>query len=261
MKYWRTFLLAVQSEFTSRVNIVGWFLVGVFESLVLVLVWFAIMGDSQSLGGFTKGDFVVYYLFVTVGWYIVGGRYGWQVGNRIKSGGINTTLLKPYNVVLGKCVEEQAWKFLAFFLTLPVTIAFLFAFRESIQIALPLEEVLLLVVALIIGAVNFAFLEALVGITAFWVTDTWPVSRAIDILGSLFGGLLIPISLMPSILEQVSNFLPFRYTFYVPVSILLSKTEQPFVDVLLQIFFTFLLFMLYRFVWSLGIKKYEAIGA
>jgi hypothetical protein len=29
----------------------------------------------------------------------------------------------------------------------------------------------------------------------------------------------------------------------------------------LQIFFTFLLFMLYRFVWSLGIKKYEAIGA
>ena len=49
--------------------------------------------------------------------------------------------------------------------------------------------------------------------------------------------------------------------FYVPVSILLSKTANPFWDIGIQFVYIMILFGLYKIVWSLGIKKYEGVGA
>jgi ABC-2 type transport system permease protein len=260
MRYLRTFLLALQAEFTSRVNLIGWFLVGAIPSIILVLVWFAILGDRQSINGFSKGDFLIYYTFVTVGWYVVGGTFGVNTGNRIKNGTINTTLLKPYDVVLGQGIEEQAWKVMSIAITFPITTIVLYLFRAIIHIQLTWESGLLLILSLILGGINFALIEAIVGITAFWVTDVWPVDHVKNILLSLFGGLLVPLALMPPIVLSLANLLPFKYMFYIPISILLSKTQNPLLDVGLQAVYIFILFGLYKLIWNLGIRKYEAIG-
>ena len=65
MKYLRTFLLALQSEFISRANVIGWFLVGSIPSIALVLVWFAILGQRQSINGFTRGEVLLGELLET----------------------------------------------------------------------------------------------------------------------------------------------------------------------------------------------------
>jgi ABC-2 type transport system permease protein len=261
MRYLRTFLLALESEFISRANLLGWFLVGAIPSIVLVLVWFAILGDRPSVNGFTKGDFLIYYTFVTVGWYIVGGTFGVTTGNGIKNGTINTTLLKPYDVVLGQGIQEQAWKVLSIFITFPITAIVLYLFRDIIHIQLTFEQGLLLILSLILGGINFALAEGIVGITAFWVTDMWPVDHIKNILLSLFGGLLVPLALMPPTVLLFANILPFKYMFYVPVSILLSKSSNPVLDVGIQALYIFILFGIYKFIWNLGIRKYEAIGS
>lgn len=260
MKYLRTFLLALETEFISRINVAGWLLVGAIPSIVLVLVWFAILGDRQSLSGFTKGDFLIYYIFTTFGWYIVGGIFGRTTGNAIKNGAINTTLLKPYNVVLGGCIQEQAWKVLSFFISLPAAVLILYLFRDIIQINLSPEQGFLLFISLVLGGINFALIEGIIGITAFWVTEMWPIDLVKDILLSLFGGLLVPLTLMPPLVLFLANLLPFKYMFYVPVSILLSKTQNPFLEVSLQALYIIILFGFYKLLWSLGIKKYEGVG-
>ncbi len=261
MRYLRTFLLALESEFISRANLIGWFLVGAIPSIALVLVWFAILGDRQNVSGFTRGDFLIYYTFITVGWYIVGGTFGVTTGNGIKNGRINTTLLKPYDVVLGQGIQEQAWKVLSIFITFPITALVLYIFRDIIHIQLTLGQSLLLILSLILGGINFALVEAIVGITAFWVTDMWPVDHIRGILLSLFGGFFAPLALMPPTILFFANLLPFKYMFYVPVSILLSKSQSPLIDVSIQALYIFILFGLYKFIWRLGIRKYEAIGS
>ena len=261
MKYLRTFLLALQREFISRINILGWFLVGSIPSIVLLMVWLTILGQGQSVGGFTKGDFIVYYLFMTAGWCVVGGTFGRNVGGQIKDGRINTTLLKPYDVVFGQAIEEQAWKVLSVCISIPITLTILFLFRDSIHIHLSLSQSVLLVLSILFGGINFAFMEAIVGLTAFWVTEIWPVDNLKEILLSLFGGLLMPLALMPSFILSLANILPFKYMFYVPVSILLSKTANPSFDVALQFLYVIALFGLYKCVWHFGIKKYEGVGA
>lgn len=260
MKYLRTFLLALETEFISRVNIVGWFVVNIIPSIVLVLVWFAILGDRNSVGGFSKGDFIIYYLFVTISWYIVGGTFSINTGNKIKNGAITTTLLKPYDVVLGQGLEEQAWKVISFVISLPITLLIIFLFRDLIHLHLNGIQILLILLSLILGGINFALIEALVGISAFWFTESWPLDRIKYILLSLFGGQLVPTSLMPPFIRFLANLLPFKYMFYVPVSILLNKTPTPLLDVGTQLLYILLLFGLYKLVWSLGIKKYEGVG-
>lgn len=260
MKYVRTFLLALQVEFSSRINIFGWFLCSLLQSLLLMFVWFSILGERQSISGFTKGDFAVYYLFIMVGWYIVGGTFGLSTGRKIKNGMINTTLLKPYDVVLGQCLEEQAWKAVSFFLALPVVGLIIFLLRDIISIHLSSGHILLLFVSLILGGINFALVQGLIGISAFWITEVWPVDHLRVILLSLFGGLLVPLTLMPLIVRFFADFLPFKYMFYVPVSILLSKNPTPYFDAGIQLLYIGILFGIYKLVWGLGIKKYEAVG-
>ncbi len=260
MKYVRTFLLALQVEFSSRINIFGWFLVCLIPSLLLILVWFAILGERESVGGFTKGDFAVYYLFITIGWYIVGGTFGQTTGNKIKNGMINTTLLKPYDVVLGQCIEEQAWKAISFVLSLPIVSIIIFLLKDIIHIQLSSGHVLLLIVSLIFGGINFALIQGLVGISAFWITEVLPVDNLRSTLLSLFGGLLVPLALMPPVVRFLADFLPFKYMFYVPASILLSKSSNPYFDMGIQVLYIGILFGIYKLVWNSGIKKYEAIG-
>ncbi len=96
MKYVRTFLLALQTEMQYRANLVMWLVVGSLAPLSMVMVWFAILGSRSEVGGYDRGDFVMYYLFFTVSWYIVGGSFAHMIGNAIRNGDINKTLLKPY---------------------------------------------------------------------------------------------------------------------------------------------------------------------
>ncbi len=260
MKYLRTFFIALEAEFASRVNILGWFLVGLIPIIVLIFVWLAIIGDQQSINGFTKGDFIVYYLFLQLSWYIVGGGFGYNVGDAIKKGQINTTLLKPYDVVFSHYIQEQAWKLLSLCIAIPVSSTILFLFRDSIHIHFSFEKGILLIISLILGGILFALLEALTGLTAFWLTEIRPVTRLKETVLSLFGGMLIPLTLMPTVLFNLANILPFKYMFYVPISILLDKSPHAFLDVMIQAGYIVLFYALYKFVWSIGIKKYEAVG-
>jgi len=252
--------LALQREFIGRINIAGWFVVGTIPTIVLVLVWFAILGEQGSLNGFTKGDFIIYYLAMTLSWYIVGGNFGRSVGNKIKNGTINTTLLKPYNIVLGNGIEEQAWKVLSFLFAMPAALVIIILFRDTIHVSFPPSQSIFLIVSLILGGINFALMEALIGISAFWVTEIWPVAHVNDILQSLFGGRYIPLALMPPSLLWLTNILPFKYLFYVPVSILLSKNTQPILDIGIQLLYVILMFVVYKIIWYMGIKRYEGVG-
>ncbi|MEO6508929.1 MAG: ABC-2 family transporter protein [Patescibacteria group bacterium] len=260
MKYLRTFILSFQTMMQYRADLFLWFFVGVIPAFSLILVWLAILGDKQSINGFTKGDFIVYYFFQTVSWYIVGGTFSRVLGTRIKNGQITMTLLKPYNLVLSRVIMEQAWKMASLILTFPVIIFMFYVFRGSIHLHFTVIQVLALVISLILGGVIFALIESMIGLSAFWIAQVWPLADFFWILLGLFGGRLVPISLMPHQLQVLSQILPFKYIFYTPLTILLNKSTDPVRDILIQFLFMTVAFICYMLVWKNGVKKYEAVG-
>lgn len=260
MKYWRTFLLGLQTQFQYRTNLLGWMIVSAIPAFVLINVWFAILGNKSSINGFSKGDFIVYYLFMAFGWYIVGGWYGQFLGEAIQRGEVNTSLLKPYSIVLERAFSEQAWKVVSIIIGLPILLIILFFLRDSIHLSLSFKEGLLLLLSLLLGGINFALVEAIIGVSGFWFVQMWPVSNLNYIAGLLFGGLSVPLVLMPQSLQVVASILPYKYQFYIPITLLLHKSTAPLLDISIQVLSICILFCIYKLLWQLGIRKFEAIG-
>ncbi|PIR98902.1 hypothetical protein COT87_02425 [Candidatus Collierbacteria bacterium CG10_big_fil_rev_8_21_14_0_10_44_9] len=259
-KYWYRFLSAIQSEFQYRTNLFAWMIVGAIGPLIMVFVWLRVLETQSAVGGYERSDFILYYLFTTVGWYIVGGEFARPIGTAIRSGDINKSLLQPYSVILGKAVWEQAWKLLSLLLSLPVCALVLYLTRDSLAFHFDLSSLPLLIVSLIGGALIFGLLQAIIGILAFWMTEIWPIVEMNDMLLNLLGGMLAPITLLPMIVQTISLYLPFRYIFFEPVAIALGKQPYPLEVVAKQGIFIVLLYVIYKLIWRAGLHKYEGIG-
>lgn len=260
MKYLRIFLLSIQSEMQYRANLFAWLLVNIIPTITFIWVWLAILGNRTDISGYTKGDFIFYYLFMTLMWYVVGGNFNRAVGDAIKNGDINKGLLKPYNVIVEKFLSEQGWKAISLLFALPPFILVMYYFRDSIHIQLSATEWLLFFLSLLLGALIFALIDAIVGLTSFWLVDIWSMATLAEICTEIFGGRMAPLTLIPAGLQTVAAFLPFKYMFFIPTTIITSKSANPLFDVLCQLWFVILMLLIYRFIWHLGIKKYESIG-
>lgn len=243
-----------------RANLVMWFVVGAIGPLTMVMVWFAVMGERSDISGYTKGDFVIYYLFITFGWYIVGGEFSRQIGRAIRNGEINKTLLKPYNIVLGEAAKEQAWKLTSLLVSTPALILVMYLMRDYITWQMVPGQGLWIAVTLLFGAIIFAIIQAIIGSLAFWVVEIWPFAEMMDVVLHLFGGALAPIALLPQVVQKVTVFLPFRYIFYEPVNMILGNQLDPLGVVWKQLICIIVLYAIFQLIWRAGIKRYEGIG-
>ena len=226
----------------------------------MVLVWLTLLGNKAEIGGYDRGDFVLYYLLITVGWYVVGGTFSYQLGGAIRRGEINKTLLKPYNIVIGEAVSEQAWKLTSLIIVAPAIALVSYLMRDYLSWRLPVEQIPQLVVVVILAALMYALTQAIIGILAFWVTEVWPFAEALEITLELFGGLFAPLALLPDVVQRVSLFLPFRYIFYEPVNMLLGNQSDPLAIIWRQGVFVVILGGMYKLIWRAGIRKYEGLG-
>lgn len=260
MKYWRTFLLALQTEMQYRANLVMWLIIGAIGPLSMVMVWFAILGSRSEVGGYARGDFVMYYLFFTMGWYVVGGSFCRPLANAIRDGDINKMLLKPYSIVLGSFFAEQAWKLTSLLVSIPAITLLVYFMRDYISWKMIPGQEMYFIMVLILSGIIFALLQALIGALAFWVTEIWPFAETFEVILYLFGGTLAPMSLLPNAIQRISLYLPFRYIFYEPVMMMLGNQHDPLSLLIRQGIFVVVLVIFYKLLWRAGIKRYEGIG-
>lgn len=237
-----------------------WMVVGAISPLVMTLVWFAVLRERPEVGGYGQSDFVLYYLFTTVGWYIVGGEFARPLASDIRTGQLNKSLLQPYNLVIGKAIWEQAWKALSLILSFPAVLLILYLSRNFLQFTFNPTMIPYIILSLVGGALIFGIMQAIIGTLAFWMTEIWPMAEMNYMLLQFVGGMLAPISLLPPAIQRLSLYLPFRYIFFEPIAIVLNKTTEPVPVILRQGIFIVILYIIYKILWRAGIKKYEGIG-
>ena len=97
---------------------------------------------------------------------------------------------------------------------------------------------------------------------AFWVLE---VSTFIFILFAfeyIASGHLFPLDILPHSLERALFLTPFPYQLYFPVSIYMGRTTGAELarGLLIQALWVVGAYILARFAWSRGIKKYSAVG-
>jgi ABC-2 type transport system permease protein len=268
-KYRHVLNIGIQNSLTYRFNFLARSLFGLIPLMAMLYVWRAIYNGNVSKGGsdlvgtYTFAQMVSYYLLTTVVDALTAvNEDDWQIAADIKDGNISQFLLKPI---------DYLWYRFCLFLSGRITYLAVTAIPLAIFIlclskyfVLPHDWATfgLFLFSVMLTALLQFFMSYTMAMLAFWVLE---VSTFIFILFAfeyLASGHLFPLDILPAWLERVLYFTPFPYQLYFPVSIYMGKTVGGELarGLIIQFAWVCAMYVIARFVWNRGIKKYAAAG-
>ncbi len=256
-KYWQFIKMSFQELAEFRMNLL-WEIGGIsIYNIFIYLFWVTALSSGISDSGYTTQSLGIYYLLI-----ILVGQFTyfnfWDIANSIRDDYISVDIAKPYNFTLKSFCITVAPKIVKVVITLSVLIYILHisGFQTT------LTKTFLFILGLLLASIARFFIGMSIGLLAFWFKRVHGFNALFWHVGGLFSGELIPIDLLPIFILNISIWLPFQYLTYFPVSLIIKNIEpyQIFIGFFIQTFWIICFGMIYRFLWTKGIRKLESAG-
>ncbi len=253
--------IAIQTEFQYRV-VQYFYMIGmVAEPVIYLVVWSTIAkAQGGSVGGYTPGSFAAYYLVWTLvrNMNIVFTPFGWE--NRIRSGWLSMELLRPVHPLNWDVAYFAGWKVVMITMWIPLGLLLSLFFKPELHPAW--YQVIGFFFAIWGAYLIRTMLLSLLGMITFFTTRVGAIFDLFFAFELVFSGRLVPMPLMPPVIQQVASFLPFEWTFFFPIEALVSPMSA--VHMLeglgMQLLWIALGFVAVRLVWRFSIKQFSAVG-
>ncbi len=266
-KYWHVIGIGVQNHLTYRFNFLARTLFGFIPLAAILLLWrniYAGKGAGAEVATFTLVEMTTYYLVVTmVDALTAVNEDDWQIAADIKDGNISQFLLKPVDYLWFRFCIYLAGR--ATYLTvafIPIALVVLWL-RDYFLFPPDWGTFGLFLLSIAMTAMLQFFLSYTMAMLAFWLME---ISTFVFILYAfeyIASGHMFPLDILPDFVRQIlMNFTPFPYQLYLPVGIYLGKiTGSDLVrGLIMQAGWVIIAYLLARFAWYRGIKKYAAAG-
>ena len=104
--------------------------------LIYLFVWYTAAGEGTA-GGFTRGQFVSYYLILIVVNQLTYAQTNWTVGDLIRYGSMNSLLLRPMSPVYDALASEIAGKVVYMVFIIPVTVLLALILHPELHVTAP----------------------------------------------------------------------------------------------------------------------------
>lgn len=259
-KYLQVFKLAWQRNFEYRAYFFGHMILGLINIVVPVLIFHYAFTNGAKFGNYTFSGLFTYMVMTRFMHFASRGNIRRKIATEIKDGSFSNYFLKPISYRRYWFAYMLADRLFEIVIQIIILSTVLLLFPQFINLQagnLPLFLIFIPIALLF----NF-FYSLLVASIAFYITDTNLFTTALGIVTGLFAGELVPIDLLPSALNRVSNWLPFRFTAYFPIMVYQGKVGLPeYLTSCFSLIVWILLFALFsHLVWRKGVKRYEAIG-
>jgi ABC-2 type transport system permease protein len=233
----------------------GWML----PLLVYLFIWSAAAGDG-TISGLTQESLAGYYLILILANQLTYATTNWTVGDNIRYGQISRWLLQPMSPIYHALSQEIAGKVVFMLFSVPITALLALIIRP--QFNLSWGQALEFLPAIVLAWALRFFWGYWLALLAFWVTRADSLLALQDSLIFLLGGHLAPFALLPPWMQTLARLLPFRYMSAFPVEVLTGQLggQETLTGLVIQLGWTVLAIALYRWVWTRGIRHYEAVG-
>jgi viologen exporter family transport system permease protein len=259
-KYAALMRCSLAALFEYRANMLIWMLINVMP-LVMLAVWFS-MSEGGPIAGYTQSDFVSYYLLLafvqqmTAVWVI------YELSYEIRHGDLSIKLLHPLDPLHDYLSTNLADKILRPVILVPLALVAYLIF-PTIHYDMTIPHLVLFVAALAAAWFIRFMSQYIFGLLAFWVSDSMALNDIWFALSQMLGGMIAPLDLFPPNVTAVANWLPFRFMLSFPVEIVSGRLNSTDLETGLaaMTFWVVLAFVLYRWIWSKGIRQFSAFGA
>lgn len=231
--------------------------------VILCVVWFAIFKalNVETINGFSIWGMILYYLVFAIILQLTMyyRQLPYTVWNEITEGNMSKFVCRPISYIRYHFFYGLGYTFYSSIICIPVIIILSLFFVAGFDHFLYL---LLSIVSIISGIVVTFYIYINIGLLTFWTESIFGYRDLILHLGAIFAGSIIPLSFMPKVLQNISMFLPFRYTVFETVCILVKQysLHEAVFAIARQMIMIIILSLLTKVTWKHGIKKYEAQG-
>jgi ABC-2 type transport system permease protein len=188
-------------------------------------------------------------------------RPQWYMATQIKSGAIDTDLMKPLDFhwyMLARSIGEMLIGVSV--LGLPaLLVAYIFL---GVQFPPDVSSGLLFIVSLVLGFLLLFHLNFLLGSMAILALDIRHISWAYFSVVRFLGGQIVPLWLFPPFIATFAELLPFKGTYFIPISIYIGKfTGTDAMKALgFQLIWLAALVLLSRALWSAAHRRLVVQG-
>src|SRR5688572_14736102 len=250
-------------QWQYRANLLMYLLYWLVSPIIYLAVWTSIAVANGDVNGFTANDFVTYYMVLLICDQVTSNIVIHTFGYKIQDGSLSGELIKPIHPMLTNAlVNNVAFKMLSIMGLTPIWVVLFFLFKPDFS-SITFSNILIAIPAMIFAFLISFLLSATITSLAFWTTRIYSIHEFYFALILLFSGQFVPLPLMPKVIQDIAQFLPFQLMLYYPIQLILGKLSP---DQILQgyvmtgIWLTVSI-LLFNWVWREGVKRYSAVGA
>ena len=247
-----------QKELAYRIE----FFMGILNGLLFIFIftslWKAIYSSpvSASLGSsFNSHSIIAYAVFAMIL------KISFTMDDeltiqRVRTGDIAMLLIKPFNYFfmnLSECIGQSLFHFLA--RGIPLIVLSLAIF--NINLPSKVEIYLLFLPSALLGYTIYFIINFIISLLSFWFIEVFSFQLMKYGMIILFSGGMLPIDFFPDAMQPLINFLPFKYTLYVPTSIFIGHFSKEMIlsQTFIQIIWVIALYITSVIMWKAAEKK------
>lgn len=266
-KYAKCFTIGIINNMEYRFNIITVLLFNFIPVIINFYLWKSIYLSKgikvNQLSGMTLNQVVSYIIIVQFIDLLIGtASIDYKIMNEIKNGDICKYLQKPvnyflYNLIL--CISQVAIYFIPLSL---ISIITFFMFKSYMVITNNMFSIILFITSLIMAFLIRYFISFLLGLLAFFLDEISQLYHMLGIVLRFVSGFLFPLAFLPYGLSILSKALPFEYMGYFPTMLLIGMFDihEGLIGIAVSLLWIILLFLIYRFIWKIGMRRYSAFG-
>ncbi len=250
-------------QWQYRANLLMYLLYWLVSPIIYLAVWTSIANSKGSVNGLTANDFVTYYMTLLIVDQITSNIVIHTFAYKVQDGSLSNELVRPIHPMLTNAlVNNIAFKALTIMGFIPIWIVLFFLYKP-VYSSLTLAGVLLAIPAVIIGFLVGFLLTASITSLAFWTTRVYSIHEFYYALILLFSGQFVPLTLMPKLVQDIAQYLPFQLSIYYPIQLILGKlsSAQIIQGYVTGVVWLIVSIVIFNAMWRNGVKRYSAVGA
>ena len=250
-------------QWQYRANLLMYLLYWLVSPIIYLAVWTSIANIKGSVNGFTANDFITYYMVLLICDQITSNIVIHTFGYKIQDGTLSGELIRPIHPMLTNAlVNNIAFKALTIMGLTPIWIVLYFLFRPDFS-NVHITGILLAIPAMLLGFIIGFLLSATITSLAFWTTRVYSIHEFYFAMILLFSGQFVPLTLMPKLIQDIAQYLPFQLLIYYPIQLILGKlsSDQIVQGYVMAGVWLVIAISLFNWVWRNGVKRFSAVGA
>lgn len=262
-KFTAIFHLFIIRALQFRSEMLVWLIIESCPVLVMLTVWKNVFSQQTNIKGFSLAQILQYYLLIFIIGSLIESHFESLRCQQVRLGQIDFKIIRPLSFLSEILWQDIASKLIYFLLGLPIFALIFLIWAPAFDltaITWPSANHWLLFIYFLITSYLLNFLIAFwIVLGSFWMEGSQGLEHFKQILISVFSG-MIPLAFLPGWMQQIAYYLPFKFMFAIPISLIQSSYAATWQDISYAAGTIVVMLIITKIGWRQAMMKYSSAG-